>query len=70
LTKRRATCSPCDAAADTLQFIDCTDRTIALEFEQLLPDGGVADAGGGLDDALLVKLVAQILEQLEQKLEI
>jgi hypothetical protein len=39
-----------------LQLVDGADHAVALELEQLLPDHRVADAGGRLDDALLVHL--------------
>src|SRR5690606_25869770 len=59
-----------DAAADPFQLVDSTDNAVTLKLEKLVPDGGVPNAGGGLDDPLLVQLVAQILEQLEEHLEI
>ena len=59
-----------DAAADTFKLVDGADNAVALEAEQLLPDDRVSYTGGGLDDPLFIKLVAQILEQLIQDLEI
>ena len=55
-----------DAAAEPLQLVDRPDDAVALELVELLPDGGVADAGGRLDDALLVQFVTQILENMEE----
>ena len=53
-----------DAAAEALQLVDGADDAVALELEELLPDDGVADAGGGLDDALFVQFVAEVLEEV------
>ena len=55
-----------DAAAEPFQLVDGPDHAVALELVQLLPDRGVADAGGGLDDALLVQFVAEVLEDVEE----
>ena len=55
-----------DAAAEALQLVDRPDHAVPLELEELLPDGGVADAGGGLDDPLLVQLVAEVFEDVEE----
>ena len=49
-----------DAAAEAVQLVDRSDDAVPLELEELLPDDGVADARGGLDDPLLVELVAEI----------
>jgi hypothetical protein len=43
-----------DAAAEALQLVDGADDAVALELVELLPDHRVANAGGGLDDALFV----------------
>src|SRR3546814_98122 len=58
------------AAADALQLVDSADDAIPLKLEQLVPDGRVADARRGLDNPLLVQLVAQIPEQLVEHLKI
>ena len=55
-----------DAAAEALQLVDGADDAVALELEELLPDHGVADAGGGFDDALFVQFVAEIFENVEE----
>ena len=57
-----------DAAAQALQLVDGADDAVPLELVELLPDGGVADAGGGLDDALFVQFVPACLEELKQYL--
>ena len=53
-----------DAAAEALQLVDGADHAVALELVELFPDDRVADAGGGLDDALLVQLVATVAEEV------
>ena len=55
-----------DAAAQPFQLVDGPDDAVPLELVQLLPDSGVADAGGGFDDTLFVQLVTQVLENLEE----
>ena len=55
-----------DAAAEALELVDRPDDAVALELEELLPDDGVPDAGGGLDDALFVQFVPACLEELKQ----
>ena len=55
-----------DAAAQPFQFVDGPDDAVALELVELLPDGGVADAGGGFDDALFVQFVAEVFEDVEE----
>ena len=55
-----------DAAAEPFQLVDGPDDAVALELVKLLPDGGVADAGGGFDDALFVQFVTQVFENLEE----
>src|SRR3546814_7080354 len=52
------------AADDALQLVDSADDAIPLKLEQLVPDGRVADARSGLDNPLIVQLVAQIPEKL------
>src|SRR3546814_13467944 len=51
-------------------LVDSADDAIPLKLEQLVPDGRVADARRGLDNPLLVQLVAQIPEQLVEHLKI
>ena len=53
-----------DASAQPLQFVDGADDAVALELEKFPPNNGVADAGGGLDDALLVQFVSKVLEEM------
>ena len=48
------------------QLVDGADDAVALELEELLPDDGVADAGGGLDDALFVQFVTEVFEDVEE----
>ena len=55
-----------DAAAEALQLVDGADHAVPLELEELLPDDGVADAGGGLDDALFVQLSSPLPEEVVQ----
>jgi hypothetical protein len=59
-----------DAAAEALELVDRADDAVSLELVELLPDPRVADAGGALDDALLVQLVAQVLEQVVEDAEV
>ena len=56
-----------DAAAQPFQFVDRPDDAVPLKLVELLPDRGVADAGGGFDDALFVQFVAQVFERLEER---
>ena len=49
-----------------LELVDRADDAVALELEELLPDGRVADAGGGLDDRVFVQLFAEVLEEVEE----
>ena len=53
-----------DAAAEAVQLVDRADHAVALELEELLPDDRVADAGGGLDDALFVEVVTAVSEEV------
>ncbi len=55
-----------DAAAKAGKLVDGADDTVTLELEQLLPNDGVADARGRLDDALLVHLVVTVPEEMVQ----
>ena len=55
-----------DAAAQPLQLVDGPDNAIPLELVELLPDCGIADAGGGLDDAFFVQFVTEVLEDVEE----
>ena len=55
-----------DAAAEAVQLVDRTDDAVALELVELLPDHRVADAGGRLDDALFVQLLAAVMKKVEE----
>ena len=55
-----------DAAAQPFQLVDGPDDAVPLELVQLLPDSGVADAGGGFDDAFFVQFVAEVFEDVEE----
>ena len=55
-----------DAAAQPLQLVDGPDDAVPLELEELLPDSGVADAGGGFDDTLFVQFVTEVFENVEE----
>ena len=55
-----------DAAAQSLQLVDGPHNAVPLELVELLPNRGVADTSGRLDDAFLVQLVAEILENVEE----
>src|SRR5208282_167205 len=59
-----------DASADPLELIDCSDHAVALKSKKLLPDDSVPDTRGRLDDPFFIKLVAEILEQLEKHLKV
>ena len=53
-----------DAAAEAVELIDSADHAIALELVELLPDDGVADAGGRLDDRFFVECIIAVCEQV------
>jgi hypothetical protein len=55
-----------DAAAEAFELVDGADDAVALKLVELLPDDGVADAGGGLDDALFVEIVAAVVIALRR----
>ena len=55
-----------DAAAETFQLVERADNAVALESVELLPDHGVANAGGGLDDAVFVHAISDGGEQVMQ----
>ena len=59
-----------DAAAVAFEFVDRADDAVALELEELFPDDRVADAGRGFDDAFLVQLFAEILEEMKEDQEV
>ena len=46
------------AGEDDLDAVDGANDSVALKLEQLFPDSGVPNSGGGLDDAFLIQLVA------------
>ena len=55
-----------DAAAQAFQFVEGAHHAVALEPEEFFPDGGIADAGAGFDDAVLVQFRAQVFEDVEE----
>ena len=55
-----------DAATKAVQLVDGAHHTVALELEELFPHHGIADAGGGLDNTLLVHLVTAVTKQVMQ----
>src|SRR5690554_2965152 len=55
-----------DAATEAVELVDGAHYAITLELEQLLPHHGIADAGSGLDDSVLVHLVTAIAKQVMQ----
>src|SRR5690606_8695994 len=63
-TEADAVCD--DAATKAVQLVDGANYAITLELEQLLPHHGIADAGSGLDDSVLVHLVTVIAKQVMQ----
>jgi hypothetical protein len=55
-----------DAAAKSVQLIERANDAVVLELKQLLPDDGIADAGGGFDDPILVQPLATLTEQVQE----
>src|SRR5207237_7817413 len=55
-----------DAAAEAVELVDRTHHAVTLELVELVPENGVADARGRLDDPLLVK---RILSRAEEMVE-
>ena len=53
-----------DAPAKAFQLVDGTHHAVTLELVELLPHHGVANAGGGFDDAFLVHAFAVGCEKM------
>jgi hypothetical protein len=47
-------------------LVDGPNDAVPLELVEFLPDGCVANPGGGFDDALFVQFVAEVFENVEE----